>query len=369
MPSDRDAARAEIARQGLASAATERIARTSFGRMPITLVDRARGQLREFFSDHPWTVEDDAALSALVGPGTGWTDEELAPGVKLAFGWRAGAFKIDVAVASKPAAAEPADAADAPVDAELVPLPVHERTLGDTFEDTLVIESGRTPNELRFAIGPGGSRGLGRYTPEEPGELPGVIALFADMDSIESVRIEMGYVTVTVTHESQWPANLLRIFDIISLHFVPPRTLAPDRQYERALAELGPLDASSPRDVARILDGVTSPDAAYRRVAVAKLEDADPLVVTKPWTRAMEDSSRAVRRATMRAASHKTGTDRLLFERALTDKDACVRYYALRGLAQVGVGRADQSVQRRLRDDDIRVRMAAGAALDGETPA
>jgi hypothetical protein len=324
--------------------------------------------LREFFSDHPWTVEDDAALSALVGPGTGWTDDELAPGVKLGWGWRGGNFKVDVAVATDILAAAPAPPEAAAVD--VVPLPVHDRTLGDTFEDPLVIEAGRAPNELRFAIGPGGARGLGRYTPEEPGELPGVVALFAASDDIEGVRVEMGYITVAVAHEGQWPANLLRVFDIITAQFIPPRVVAPDRQYERALAELGPLDASSPRDVARILDAVTSPDAAHRRVAVAKLEDADPLVVQKPWTRAMEDSSRAVKRSAIRAAAHKGGEEtRLIFERALTDKDPCVRYYALRGLAEVGVGRAYESVQRRLRDDDIRVRMAATAALERETPA
>jgi hypothetical protein len=367
MPSDRDTARAEIARRGLATVAAERVARTSFARMPITLVDRARSQLRAFFSDHPWTVEDDAGLSALVGPGSGWTDDDLAPGVKLGWGWRGGTFKVDVAVATDILAATPV--AEKGADAEVVRLPVHERCLGDTFEDSLVVEGGRAPDELRFAIPPGAARGVGRYTPEEPGDNPGVAALLLEVEEIESVRIEMGYITVTIAHEAQWPAHFLRIFDLIKLHFSPPRVVAPDRQYERALAELGPLDASSPRDVARILDAVTSPDAAHRRVAVAKLENADTLIVQKPWTRAMEDSSRAVRRAAIRAASYKGGDEsRLIFERALTDKDACVRYYALCGLARIGVGRADQSVQRRLRDDDIRVRMAATAALERQIP-
>ena len=80
MAQDRDAARLRIARAGLTQTAVERVSRTSFGRMPITLVDRARAQLRRFFSEGPWTVEDDAGLSGLVGPGEGWTEEELAPG-------------------------------------------------------------------------------------------------------------------------------------------------------------------------------------------------------------------------------------------------------------------------------------------------
>jgi hypothetical protein len=49
----RDAARLRIARAGHTQAAVERVSRTSFGRMPITLVDRARAQLRRFFSEGP----------------------------------------------------------------------------------------------------------------------------------------------------------------------------------------------------------------------------------------------------------------------------------------------------------------------------
>ena len=135
------------------------------------------------------------------------------------------------------------------------------------------------------------------------------------------------------------------------------------------MAEIGALDVTNPRDLTRLLDATTSPDPAFRCLAAAKLELADPLLVAKPWTHSLEDSSRAVRRAAIRAAAHVARPDlRLLFERALADKDACVRYYALRGLAQIGVGRADQSVERRKLDDDLRVRFAAQAALDGRLP-
>jgi len=103
---DRDAARLRIAHAGLTQVAVERVSRTSFGRMPITLVDRARAQLRRFFSEGPWTVEDDAGLSGLVGPGEGWTEEELAPGIRLGYGWRFTQFKIEVD--ADPIPAEPA---------------------------------------------------------------------------------------------------------------------------------------------------------------------------------------------------------------------------------------------------------------------
>jgi hypothetical protein len=365
---DRNAARLRIARAGLTQTAVERVSRTSFGRMPITLVDRARAQLRRFFSEGPWTVEDDAGLSGLVGPGDGWTEEELAPGIRLSYGWRGGSFKIEI-IADVPADA-PADVVDA-VEVDTTPsvLPRHERTLGDTFEEFVLIEAGRNPAELRFATGPSAGGKPGRFTREEQGSSAAVAALFREYDDIELVRIEAGSVSVSLSNPERWLDILLQVFDTITTAFVPPRVIPPDRQHERAVAEIGSLDVSNPRDLARLLDATTSPDAAFRCLAAAKLELADPLLVAKPWTRSLEDSSRAVRRAAIRAAAHAARPDlRLLFERALADKDPCVRYYALRGLSQIGVGRADQSVERRKLDDDLRVRFAAQAALDGRTP-
>jgi len=363
---DRDATRLRIARAGLTQTAVERVARTSFGRMPITLVDRARAQLRRFFSDGPWTVEDDAGLSGLVGPGEGWTEEDLAPGIRLGFGWRFGNFKVDVETLDDPTlhGGAPADAADhAPI------VPPHERTLGDTFEEFVLIEPGRGPAELRFATGPGMSGRAGRFTRDDQGQSAAVAALFREFDDIDQVRVDVGSVSVSLRDPELWQDVLLPIFDMITSAFVPPRVITPDRHHERAVAEIGALDVGNPRDLARLLDAITSPDAAFRCLAAAKLELADPLVVVKPWTRALEDSSRAVRRAAIRAAAHVARPDfRLLFERALADKDPGVRYYALRGLAQIGVGRADRSVERRKLDDDLRVRLAALAALQGRLP-
>jgi hypothetical protein len=359
VPQDREAARDRIAQAGLTQLAVERVARNAFRRMPITLVDRARSQLRRFFSDGPWTVEDDAGLSAIVGPGEGWNEEELEPGVRVSYGWRGGTFRVDIDAP----ALEPSPEELSP------PIPVHARTLGDTFEEYMLIEPGRTPPELRFSIGPGANKGTGRFTRENQGTSAAVAALFREFDDIVEVWLEPGGVAVSVLNPERWNDIMLQVFDAVNAGFVPPRAKPPDRAYERAIAEMGAFDVATPRDLARVLDATTSPDAAYRRLAVAKLENADPIVVQRPWKRALEDSSRAVRRAAIRAMAHAARPDlRLMYERGLADKDACVRYYALRGLAHVGVGRAEDTVHRRSRDDDMRVRVAADAALENRIP-
>ena len=377
MAQERDAVRLRIARAGLTQTAVERVSRACFGRMPITLVDRARAQLRGFFSEGPWTVEDDGGLAGLVGPGAGWTEEELAPGIRLSFGWRSSTFRVEVAAvpgadpnaAGTPGTA-PVDTRPAEVvDAAVPTSPPHERTLGDTFEDLVLVEAARDPAALRFVTGPGMSGRAGRFTRDDQGSSAAVAALFREFDDIEVVRVEMGSVTIALDDPDRWPDLLLDVFDTVTSAFVPPRVAHTDRQHERAVGELGALDASNPRDRARLLDATSSPDAAFRALAVERLEFVDPNLVTKPWTRALDDSSRAVRRAALRAMSHAARPDlRLLYERALSDTDACVRYYALRGLAQIGVGRAEQTVDRHRNDDDLRVRYAARAARTGQVP-
>jgi hypothetical protein len=138
---DRDAARDRIAGAGLTQLAVECVARNSFRRMPITLIDRARTQLHRLFSEGPWTEEDDAGRAVLVGGGEGWDQEELQPGLRLSFGWQAHTFRVDI----------DAEALD-PDREGRSPTPTHERTLGDTFEQYMLVEAGRTPAELRFAV-------------------------------------------------------------------------------------------------------------------------------------------------------------------------------------------------------------------------
>jgi len=160
------------------------------------------------------------------------------------------------------------------------------------------------------------------------------------------------------------------LFDTVTAEFAAPRAVAHDRQLDRARAELGALRCHDARDLAKILDATTSPDAAYRRVAIERLEGADTAAAIWPWTRGLDDSSRAVRRVTARVLASSARDDtRQILERALTDPDACVRYYAVRGLVAIGLNASESIVRQRRNDTDVRVKLAIESALEGRTPA
>ncbi|MGQ0824152.1 MAG: HEAT repeat domain-containing protein [Actinomycetota bacterium] len=358
MATDRDQARAEVARRGHSNRAVGSIGRHAFAQMPPQMVERARTQLARLFTDAPWTAPDDAALAALVGPGAGWVVEELEPGLTISHGWRGGAFRVDVDCRSgdeAPVVEQPAAAG----------APAHPRNLGDTFDEPLVLESGRAREQARFLTGPRPGPAV-HATRDQQGVDLAVRVLFETFSPITAIDLEPGVVTVTIADRAQWPACLLGVFDTVAAAFLPPRPPNPDRQLERAEAAIARLDPTDSRDLAKILDATTSPDAAFRLVAVARLTLAETVVAQRPWDRALEDSSRPVRRAAARAmALADAPPPRALCERALGDKDPCVRYYGLWGLARLGAIPSMDAVERCRADEDLRVRLAADAAALG----
>lgn len=363
MPTDRATARAQLAQRALAATAAEQVVRIALGDLPVPLVARATTQLRRFFSGGSWSAEDDASLAAAVGPGQGWYEEELDPELTLGFGWRGGAFRAEVRYT--PIGDDPDGTVD---DRYRPPEPAHTRTLGDTFEDGVVVDLGRAPTELCFRVGPGAGANA-TFTRDNAGQDPRVGALFGACGALTQVSVSAGTLTATIDDASRWPAVLLALIDTIAAGFVPPRTAPADRQLDRARSELGALHHDRPRDLARILDATTSPDAAFRRIAIERLEGADPTVASRLWPRGLEDSSRAVRRVTARVlADSARPQTRELLERALGDADACVRYYGVRGLAAIGAAPSTAALQHRRTDTDVRVRLAADAALEDRSP-
>jgi hypothetical protein len=336
------------------------VVRVALAQLPVSLVPRATSQLRRFFTDGPWSAEDDAALSAAVGPGRDWFEEQLDPELAMGFGWRGGTFRVEVRYTPAAEAGAPGDgpAADG----------IRPRTLGDTFEDTVVLESGADPAELRFGLGPATGPPV-RLTRATAGEDARVAALFRSCLELTDVTLASGTLTARIADANRWADVLLPLFDAITEGFVPPRAAAPDHQLDRARRELGELRPDDTRQLARLIDATTSPDAAMRRIAFERLEGADSPAALRPWALGLEDSSRAVRRVIARALAYTRRPDtRDLLERALGDNDASVRYYAVRGLAAIDGASSAPKVARLRSDPDVRVRLAVGAASEGLTP-
>ena len=94
-----DAARARIAGMELTGAAVSALSplvRT----LPLEALTPVKQLLKRYFSEQPWTEDDDEALADLVGapavPDAGTERSELAPGLVLVWGWAGGRFRLRV---------------------------------------------------------------------------------------------------------------------------------------------------------------------------------------------------------------------------------------------------------------------------------
>ncbi len=139
------------------------------------------------------------------------------------------------------------------------------RTLGDTFEETVLLEVGSSPAELRLVTGPG-TGGTGTFTRAAPGDDARIAALFESFPQLTIVQLGPGSVTLTLDDAEHWHDVVVPLYAAITMSFVPARAPAPpDRQLDRARSELRGLRPRNPRDLAKLLDATTSPLAPFRR--------------------------------------------------------------------------------------------------------
>lgn len=96
-----DARRGRVAAGGLTGAAVAQLTPVVRA-LPLEALGPVKQLLKRFFSDQPWTEEDDDALAGAVGAGAGVGDGryELEPRLILAWGWQAGRFWLRLADAA-----------------------------------------------------------------------------------------------------------------------------------------------------------------------------------------------------------------------------------------------------------------------------
>jgi len=360
--SRRDEGRIRIAERGLASEAIEAVVRVALRRVPPSMVERARIQLRKFFSTAPWTIDDDSALAAIVGPGSG--SSRVAVGdVTVVCEFHAGRLRVDVDW--EHAVTEHGAPGNAPPDAVSPRRAVTAAELAATFEQPLVPEAGPHGRIVRFLTGPGSGGQSGWLRDPASTRDDRARALLASFAEVTGVMLGPGFVAIEVRDEHDWDELLVPLFAAVLERFVPPRPLPTvDRQTERARAEFAGVNPETSRGIGRVRDALSSPDAAVRQIAVTMVAHDDPMIAERAWRTALDDTNRAVRRAAVVAMAgvHREGL-RSLLERALGEPDAAARLHAALGLAHIGADRSHASLERALDDGDARVRLAARAAL------
>jgi len=319
----RDDARREVATRGLTPVAVTHLTRDALGTIDFAQLGPVKQLLKRFFSDQPWTAADDDVLAALVGSGTGWWRHTLDDDFSLEFGWRAGAFRIEL----------PARA-----------------VRGAMFAGPVVPEATPNPRTIRF-VTPKVHDGPSRwYAAAADSDDARVTRVFTEFDDVANVLVGPDFVAVGIHHPDRWEQLLDPMLLVITDEFAPAHAApesetlgAPDAEADRGAAhagtdkdrggaleqawkELGSLRASAPGDLDRILAAAASPNRAARQVAARLLAEADEAVAEGVWDRLLDDPSRSVRRAAVDAMVDTERPElRALLERALGDADPWTR--------------------------------------------
>jgi hypothetical protein len=369
----RDECRREVAASGLTPTAVAHLTRDALGSIELANLAPVKTLLKRFFSAEPWTPGDDHALADLVGPGDGWWHYELDERFAFEFGWRAGVFRLELALLRSDQAARH-DSGTAFV---------------STFDGPVVPEATPNPRTIRFVTPPihdGPSRW---YETASDVDDPRVARLFATSGNVANVLVGPDFVAVGLRRPDGWEQLLDLVLRVVTAEFAPsrPTTTRPSaaevaasdtvgdvhappearpRALDRSWRALGALRPDQPHDLERLLAALSAPDSSDRQVAARVLIDADARVAATAWGRLLDDPSRAVRRATVDAMVDASRPAlRPLLERALRDPDAWTRWKSLRGLVDLGIEPSRAMVEPLSHDPDFRIRLETARALSG----
>ncbi len=364
-----DAARARVVQRGLTGDAIRELTPV-VSALPLDALGPVKQLLKRFFSDAPWTPDDDVALADVVGGGSGGGRYELEPGLTLTWAWEDDGFRLRVQ-SEAAAAPEPPDADTGPT-----------TDLGETFDGAVVPEATPSPRTIRFATPPLDGGGARNYDSANAAVADArARRLFDGFNEVTNVLVGPDFVAVTIARPDRWEQLLEPILLAVADEFTddapagaqresaaPTKARAPHddreprppRRLERAWAELGSLHAGSPDDLALVLAACDDEEPARRQVAATLLADAPPDVAADAWAGLLGDPSRAVRRSVVDAAAGAERDElRPLLERSLEDPDAWIRWKALSGIGALGAGPSAAAVAGLAEDPDFRVRLEA----------
>ena len=346
-----------MAERELVAAASEHLTEEVAIHLPFELLVRFKNALKRFFSARPWTVEDARALSDLVTPhlAEGWWEHDLGEGLTLRHGITGGEYRIEVTGAGGAAGS------------------IFDRV----FAGPVIPQQTPHPRKVMFHIGGEPAPGIWHRRGEETDDVR-VAALMEDPE-VTDVMVAGDFVTVGLSRQASWEERLDAILQAVTeLFWSGGRSSAPARTRDELLDEAGRLRPGSTRTEhlhlmdpddddqrAVLADALGSDDARRRRAAVVTLGlSGDPAVAKAALVTGYADDSLIVRRAAIDAAGDlEDGEYRPLFEEALFDGDAWVRWRAVRAIADIGADPSRERLVMAAVDEDFRVRFEAAAAL------
>ncbi|GBD84837.1 hypothetical protein BMS3Abin02_01231 [bacterium BMS3Abin02] len=356
-PDDLDATRSVIAARELTATASGYLTTDVAMGLPFEALGPFKTALKRFFSTEPWNEADTDALSELIVPhlAGGWWEHDLGAGISIAYGIRDGRFELWVTGAATPVVS------------------IFDRV----FDGPVIPEATPHPRKVKFTTGGTPAPGVWyRRSDRQPDDVR-VQRVFAE-PYVTDVMVAGDFVTVGIGAKEPWERRLEPLLALVTELFADPDAVqvASERTRDGLLAEarsrsehrpeeLHLLDPDDPDDRSRLLDALEDSDVRVRRVAVAVLlESRDGDVRHDAATRGAADPSRVVRRTAIDAAADTEEEHfRALFEGALGDDDAWIRWKAVRSLGALGLASSMRRVEVLADDPDFQVRFEVAKVL------
>jgi hypothetical protein len=235
------------------------------------------------------------------------------------------------------------------------------------------------PRKVKFHVGGSPAPGVWHRRGEDVDD-ERVRAMMEDED-VSDVMVAGDFVTVGLRPSASWEDRLDDLIDrVTELFWTGEASTAPARTREELLEEAGrrhtaPIRAEDlhlmdPDDETHrgvLVEALGAEEARRRRAAVVTLAlsgDAD--VARAAIVTGYRDGSRMVRRAAVDAAADLEDDEyRPLFEEAVFDADAWVRWRAVKAIRAIGPGPSEETLMLAAVDEDFRVRFEAVSTLEG----
>ncbi|MGI9648509.1 MAG: HEAT repeat domain-containing protein [Acidimicrobiia bacterium] len=352
-PADLDEARRRIAAAELVGVASNHLLTDLYSTMEFSDLVAVKNLLKKFFSAQPFEASDaerlDMFLTRNVEQADGWFEHDLGQGLRLLHGFDGETYRLWATGGTDDEASIFDRVFSGPVQPEATPNPRH----------------------VRFVIGGEPAPGIWFRAGDDLTD-DRAAALLEDPD-VTDVLVAGDFVAIGLRRAAMWKDRLDDLVETVtSLFWTADREVVdldgPTRDELVSGQSTGALHLLNPDDPdsrTTLVDARDSDDARARRMAVATLaQSSDLAYAVSILNDAFGDPSRLVRRTVIDSAVDlEEDAARSLLELALADEDDWIRWKAVKGLSDLGLGSSAPAVEALAEDPDFQVRFEVAAAL------